>query len=285
MATARKLAEGQSVRLRMHLVRLTARAPRGEMHSEERMLNRTLIAIIVLAATSAGCTAVNAQLHIEKAESALSSARERGANTGALYEWTLAERFMAKAQEEVRQNHFGAAERLADSAASYADQSIIALESQGRDLEIDESSLDALPDRIGTDLIDAVDVQIDYVDLPDSEMPTSADDVITDDEVEALFGRGAVDNMNAEGLPLQTPGNDTGPAPGEGTAPANGTAPAEGAVPEDVAVPVDDRSPPAPLPSTDEAAPADESAPATPEEPTAPPDDGWQDLTPGDDEL
>lgn len=160
---------------------------------------RTTRPLIFLAALSlSACTAVNAQLHIERADSALQRAAERGADTGALYEWTLANRFLDKAREEVRQNHFGTAGELADAAHSYADQSIIALETQGRDLEIDETSLDTLPDRIGTDLVDEVDVEIDYVDLPSDQIPTSADDIITDEEVEALFGRDAVDAMRGE---------------------------------------------------------------------------------------
>ncbi len=264
----------------MRVVPLTAPALRGGMHPEERMLNRTLIAVVALAASSAGCTAVNAQLHIEKAETAMSSARERGANLGALYEWTLAERFMAKAQEEVRQNHFGAAERLADSAATYADQSIIALESAGRDLEIDESTLDSLPDRIGTDLTDAVDVQIDYVDLPDSEMPMSADDVITDEEVEALFGRAGVDSMNSEGEALERPGGEPdGGTPPDGTATPE-TSPSPDTAPTDEAVPADLEEPATPTPDI---VPSSE-APVEPP-PVPSPDEGWQDLTPGDDEL
>ncbi|MFT6231668.1 MAG: hypothetical protein ACJAZO_002176, partial [Myxococcota bacterium] len=58
----RKPTAGRLLRLQMRVLRLTATAPRGGMPVEERMLNRTLIAVVVLAASSVGCTAVNAQL-------------------------------------------------------------------------------------------------------------------------------------------------------------------------------------------------------------------------------
>jgi len=246
------------------------------------MLNRLSHCLVYCVLFASGCTAVNAQFHIEKAESAIERAKERGADSGALYEWTLAERFMAKAHEEVRQNHFGAAERLADAAASYADQSIIALESQGRDLEIDESSLDTLPDRIGVDLVDEVEVQLDYVDLPPGELPTSADDVITDEEVEALFGRSAVDVMNGEvdedGNPIlrDADGNPIPAAPDGEAAPPNeagGEATPGDAAPGDAAP--DDAAPDEPTtPPAEEAAPGDAQ------------DDGeWQDLEAGGDDL
>ena len=117
------------------------------------------------------------------------------------------------------------------------------------------------------------------MDLPAGELPTSADDVITDDEVEALFGRRAVDTMNGEGP--EEEGEGDAPDGETGTPGPDGTLPppddAEQTAPGDMA-PAPDAAP------GDATEPAEDAAPA--EEPAAPDaDDGWQDLNSGDDEL
>lgn len=213
----------------------------------------TLAALIL---TAGGCTAVNAQVHIVRAEGAIKRAEESGAAQGAVYEYTLASRYLDKAREESVHNRFGAAEELARSATGFADQAVIALAAAGRRQELDAAGgMDALPDTIGAELQDTVEVMEDYVDLPEGQQ-VSPDDLITDQEVEQLFGRQALEAMQEEGGALQRPGQEDAPRrqPGDETAPT-------------------------PAPGTD-AAPVDPAAPTE-----APPaEDGWQDLSPGDDQ-
>ena len=86
---------------------------------------------ILLLAILSGCTAIKGGIHLIQAETAIERAESRDAPEYAIYEYTLAERYLEKAREEVGRNQFRTATELAKSAANYADQSVISMEERG----------------------------------------------------------------------------------------------------------------------------------------------------------
>lgn len=100
------------------------------------------LAIIALAALSTGCTAAKATLHVVTAEQALARAREQDADELALYEYTLARRYLEKAREEQGYADYKTAALLAKMAADWADKSIIAIERGGRKMGVGDAGSD-----------------------------------------------------------------------------------------------------------------------------------------------
>lgn len=91
-----------------------------------------------------GCTAVKSTYHLVEAQQAVSRAENRRANELAVYEYTMAVRFLEKAQEEAGYSDYKVSVDLARRSAEWADRSIIAIDSEGRDLDLE--GVDQLPD-------------------------------------------------------------------------------------------------------------------------------------------
>jgi hypothetical protein len=210
------------------------------------MSRPTPMLALFIAAIVPACSAVKTQVHLEKADAALTRAADQGAADGAIYEYTLAQRFLEKAREEALNNEFGSSEDLARASVGFSDQAVIALEQAGRRLQIDETGLDQ--GRAGSDLVDQGGPVRDFVDLPEEQLLQSPDQLITDQEVEALFGRDAVEAMHNP---------DAEAAPRAPLSPRMSDPPADG-----TATPAPTETPPAPAPT--EPAPTEPAPEETP---------------------
>ena len=103
---------------------------------------RRLLFLVI--APLVGCTAVKSTYHLVEAQQAVSRAENRRANELAVYEYTMAVRFLEKAQEEAGYSDYKVSVDLARRSAEWADRSIIAIDSEGRDLDIE--GMEQLPD-------------------------------------------------------------------------------------------------------------------------------------------
>ncbi len=131
-------------------------------------MNRPL-ALLLIACLAAGCTATKASVNLVLADQAVDRAQEANAPELAVYEYTMAIRYLEKAREEAGYADYKASETLAQKAAEYADQSIIAIQRGGRDLNVDEAGDDLTdeptrlppdpppPAKGGNDLLDSED--------------------------------------------------------------------------------------------------------------------------------
>lgn len=79
-----------------------------------------------------GCTAVKASVQAVSAEESLRRAREHGADEIAVYEYTMALRYLEKAREEIGYSQFRVADALARQSAEWSDRAIIFVEKHGR---------------------------------------------------------------------------------------------------------------------------------------------------------
>ncbi len=104
-------------------------------------MNRPLVLLLV-AVLAAGCTAAKASVTLVLADQAVDRAQEANAPELAVYEYTMAIRYLEKAREEAGYADYKASETLAKKAAEYADQSIIVIQRGGRDLKLDEAGDD-----------------------------------------------------------------------------------------------------------------------------------------------
>ncbi len=102
-------------------------------------LSRVLPLFVALLA---GCTAARAGVRIVSAESALSRARAEEADVLAPYEYVMAERYLAKAREEVQGSEYRVADALARASAEWADRSVISL--KGR--RVPEMQIEEVPE-------------------------------------------------------------------------------------------------------------------------------------------
>ena len=90
---------------------------------------------ILCALLMSGCTAIKASIHIAEAEQALGEAREFGAPELAVYEYTMAVRYLEKAREEIGWSDYRVSENLSKRSMEWSDKSIIAIERGNRGLE------------------------------------------------------------------------------------------------------------------------------------------------------
>lgn len=79
-----------------------------------------------------GCAAAKASIHLVIAETALGRAADQGAEARAPYEYTMAERYLAKAREEHAEADYRVAEVLSRASADWSDQAVITIEARGR---------------------------------------------------------------------------------------------------------------------------------------------------------
>lgn len=117
---------------------------------------RAFLALAVLAAS--GCTAVKATVNLVAADQAVARAQDHRAPELAVYEYTMAIRYLEKAREEAGYADYKVAESLARQAADWADQSIIVIERGGRNLDLED---------VGADMTD---------EPPDPDEPSDLDE-------------------------------------------------------------------------------------------------------------
>lgn len=104
-----------------------------------------LTALALLLATSVACTAARATIDIVNAEATLKKAEQQSVQKVAIYEYTLALRYLEKAKEESAFSDFRVASEFAKKSASWSDKAIIFVQTRGKTLE-ELESIDDLPD-------------------------------------------------------------------------------------------------------------------------------------------
>jgi len=90
-----------------------------------------ILALLVLVSTSAAGCGIKSTAHLVAADRAVQRAEERGAAENALYEYTLAVRYLDKAREESAHARYGDAISLAREAEGYADKAVIVMQEKG----------------------------------------------------------------------------------------------------------------------------------------------------------
>ena len=106
---------------------------------------RPIVAILslVIAATSiSGCAAGRAGIQIQDAIAARDAALEAGAESSAIYEYTMAHRYRDKAGEEMGTGQDGLSVDLSKKSAEWSDQAIIQIERGARELDLDLRDID-----------------------------------------------------------------------------------------------------------------------------------------------
>ena len=106
------------------------------------MRARKLLGLLSLLIPISGCMAVKGTVNVAQADQAVVRAQERGAGHYAIYEYTLASRYLEKSREELGNNEFRTATELARSAAGFADKAVISMSERGvGGIDFDESML------------------------------------------------------------------------------------------------------------------------------------------------
>lgn len=100
--------------------------------------------LLVLLPLMTGCAALKASYHISDASDALNRAEGRQAPELAVYEYTLASRYLAKAKEEAGYSDYRVSVELADLSASWSDRAIIAI-GEGRAAPMEPTAAPAAP--------------------------------------------------------------------------------------------------------------------------------------------
>lgn len=133
--------------------------------------------VLVLTVALSGCTAIKATVHMAAAEQALAEARSRNAQNLAIYEYTMAIRYLEKAREENGSADYKISEKLAKRSAEWSDKAIISMEGGRR-------GIDAL-DTMGDDIAPATPKPLADEPLPDSDdgwQPAQPLEPLDDDE-------------------------------------------------------------------------------------------------------
>ena len=96
---------------------------------------RRLAVLALSLALATGCTAVKSTFHVMQADAALAGARDYNAQELAVYEYTMAQRYLEKAREEMGGSDYKMSERLARRSMEWSDRAIIVIEGGNRGLE------------------------------------------------------------------------------------------------------------------------------------------------------
>ena len=94
----------------------------------------SLIAILFFSLP--GCTAIKASVQVTRAEAALGVARDEGADAKAVYEYTMALRYLEKAREEIGWTDYRMSDELSVRSMEWADKAIIAMDGGNTSFEI-----------------------------------------------------------------------------------------------------------------------------------------------------
>lgn len=92
---------------------------------------------------STGCAAVRAGIQVQDAQAARDSAIQDGADTLAVYEFTMAERYLEKAWEEMGTGAYKTSVELSRKSAEWSDQAVVQMRRGDRGVAVD---LDGLQD-------------------------------------------------------------------------------------------------------------------------------------------
>lgn len=154
-------------------------------NARQRALNRVarLAGWAAITAAVTGCTAIKATVHVAQAEQALADARDHDAQNLAVYEYTMAVRYLEKAREEHGSADYRISEDLSKRSAEWADKAIIAIERgrKGIDMLEDAGSLPTTaPGRPAEETLPESTIQpLEDLDEPETPPKKPSDD--TDD--------------------------------------------------------------------------------------------------------
>lgn len=193
--------------------------------------------LLLLMLALSGCTAGRASLALVQANSAITRAREAGAEEHAPYELTMAEAYLTKAREEASFSSYKDAVELSRGSADWADRAIIAMETAGTGRSA------SAPDAVAPE---------------EAPAPAVAPEVQPEEQAEGTAEEPVDDPAEAPAPPSPTPDVPTGPAggpsdPGRIVVPLPEGAPPE--APRVIIVPVDDPE------TADDAEPTNEESP------------------------
>ena len=93
--------------------------------------------MVLLCALLAGCAAGRAGIQLQDATVARDAARDAGAATEAVYEYTMAERYLEKAWEEAGTGQYRMCVDLAKKSAEWSDQAVVQIARGERTLDVD----------------------------------------------------------------------------------------------------------------------------------------------------
>ena len=119
-----------------------------------------------------GCVAIKTTVELAQAEQALAEARNHDAQNLAVYEYTMAVRYLEKAREENGGADYRMSEKLAERSMEWADKAIIAIERGRRGIDTLEDDLSAMP--TGEQALPEGEVDEDLLeelDMPEPEAP------------------------------------------------------------------------------------------------------------------
>ena len=91
------------------------------------------ICVPMLLLALSGCTAVKSSVHLIQAEQDVTRAKERNADDEAVYEYTMALRYLEKAREENGYADYKDSTELSKSATEWADKAVKVTEMGGSD--------------------------------------------------------------------------------------------------------------------------------------------------------
>ena len=155
--------------------------PSGHVHSVRRP-TRIFVALVALLS---GCTAIKTTVHLAQAEQGLAEARNYDAQNLAVYEYTMAMRYLEKAREENGASDFRVAESLARRSAEWSDKAIISIERGRKGIDTLEDDIGELPTgpQSFEELLPEGDLEDADLDLPDAgdEFESLDDDLEIDD--------------------------------------------------------------------------------------------------------
>ncbi|MEZ4321292.1 MAG: hypothetical protein R3F61_27700 [Myxococcota bacterium] len=100
-----------------------------------------LVALALGLAGASGCAAARAGLQVQDAIAAREQAREAGAEQDALYEYTMANRYLEKAWEEMGTGQYKMSVSLSKKSAAWSDQAVVQVERGARAVEVDLATL------------------------------------------------------------------------------------------------------------------------------------------------
>ena len=121
------------------------RPPRDTVHRRLNPGVHHLACWLALAVGATGCTAIKATVHVAQAEQALAEARNRDAQNLAVYEYTMAIRYLEKAREEHGSADYRISENLSKRSAEWSDKAIISIERGRKGIDMLEDDVGALP--------------------------------------------------------------------------------------------------------------------------------------------
>jgi hypothetical protein len=129
---------------------------------------RICVTLFLLACS--GCTAVKSSTHLVQAEQAVTRAEQRNADDDAVYEFTMAMRYLEKAREENGYADYKDSTNLSKAAAEWAEKAVSVVEMGGSDYRPPPPPPTTLPSVDEADLPDGSDDELAPADTLEEDL-------------------------------------------------------------------------------------------------------------------